>query len=169
MRIIVNDANILIDLVELALLPHFFDLEFEFHTTDLVLDELFEDQQEALTTYMDQNLLMVSRISAKELDEIAKLQLSKPKLSEKDCSAFFHARTKGGTLVTSDKNLRKYATDEKLEVHGHLWIFDKMVEAATISPQSASEKLTELCSEVNPRLNLPIKECEKRHNTWQSL
>ena len=39
MRIVVNDANILIDLVELELLPHFFDLEFEFQTTDLIIDE----------------------------------------------------------------------------------------------------------------------------------
>ena len=169
MRIVVNDANILIDLVELALLPHFFDLQFEFHTTALVLDELFEEQQEALTPYIDQNLLRVSDISAEELVEISNLQIAKPKLSEQDCSAFFQARTKGGTLITSDKNLRKYAAEQALEVHGHLWIFDKMVEAATISPQRASEKLIELCEVINPRLNLPQKECEKRHTAWQNL
>ena len=169
MRIIVNDANILIDLVELDLLPHFFDLKFEFHTSALVLDELFEEQQEALTPYIEQNLLIVSLISGEELTEIAKLQLSKPKLSEQDCSAFFQAKTKGGTLITSDKNLRKYATEEAVEVHGHLWIFDEMVEAATISPQRASEKLTELCEKVNPRLNLPSNECKKRHSSWSKL
>jgi hypothetical protein len=43
MRIIVNDANILIDLVELQLLPQFFALEFEFYTTTLILEELLEE------------------------------------------------------------------------------------------------------------------------------
>ena len=53
MKVIVNDANILIDLVELELLPHFFDLEFEFLTTELVLNELFEEQHSALLPYID--------------------------------------------------------------------------------------------------------------------
>jgi predicted nucleic acid-binding protein len=168
MRIVVNDANILIDLVELELLPHFFDLQFEFHTTALVLDELFEEQQKALTPYIDQGLLNVADISAKELVEISLLQQSKPKLSEQDCSAFYQASTKGGTLITSDKNLRKYASEKDVKVHGHLWIFDKMVEGNTISSQRASEKLTELCEKINPRLNLPPKECEKRLSNWQN-
>jgi len=42
--IIVNDANILIDLVELKILPYFFKLEFEFRTTELIMDELLEEQ-----------------------------------------------------------------------------------------------------------------------------
>lgn len=45
MIVVVNDANILIDLVKLQLLPNFFGLEFEFYTTDLVLDELYDEQQ----------------------------------------------------------------------------------------------------------------------------
>ena len=45
MIIIVNDANILIDLVELKILHLFFQLEFEFHTTNLILEELFVEQK----------------------------------------------------------------------------------------------------------------------------
>ena len=40
MTIVVNDANILIDLVKLELLQSFFNLSFEFYTTDLVLGDL---------------------------------------------------------------------------------------------------------------------------------
>lgn len=169
MRIVVNDANILIDLVELELLPHFFDLEFQFYTTTLVLDELFDEQQEAFMPYIDQGLLIVADISAEELLEIALIQQSKPRLSEQDCSAFFQARSKGGTLVTSDKNLRKYAAQEAVEVHGHLWIFDQMVEAKTITGKRASDKLTELCEKINPRLKLPKHECTKRHVLWKNF
>lgn len=45
MTIIVNDANILIDLVELKILPYFFKLEFEFQTTELILDKLIENSK----------------------------------------------------------------------------------------------------------------------------
>ncbi len=38
MKVIVNDANILIDLVELELLDQFFKLEFTFVTTALVFE-----------------------------------------------------------------------------------------------------------------------------------
>lgn len=167
MKIIVNDANILIDLVELNLLPHFFDLKFEFHTTTFVLDELFEEQQEALQPYIDKDFLLVSEMSSEDLIQISQIQLSRPKLSEQDCSAFFQAQTEQGTLITSDNNLRKFAKEQNLEVHGHLWVFDRMVEAKTISPSLASKKLTELCKEVNPRLKLPAQECSIRHNVWK--
>jgi hypothetical protein len=40
MRVVVNDANILIDLVELDLLPAFFALGFEMATSAVVFDEL---------------------------------------------------------------------------------------------------------------------------------
>ncbi len=55
-----------------------------------------------------------------------------------------------------------------MKVHGHLWIFNKMVDGSTISSQRASEKLTELCEKIDPRLNLPPEECEKRFLNWQN-
>ena len=47
MKILINDANILIDLIELELLQEFSLLEFEMCTTDFILAEI-EDTQEAL-------------------------------------------------------------------------------------------------------------------------
>lgn len=168
MRIVVNDANILIDLVELNLLPHFFGLKYRFHTTTLVLDELFEEQQTALKPYINQNLLSVSDLSSTEILEISILQQRKPKLSEQDCSAFYQAISMGGILISSDKNLRKFAQEENLQVHGHFWVFDQMVSAKVITPDRASEKLRELCEEINPRLKLPPQECKKRYRLWSS-
>lgn len=166
MRIIVNDANILIDLVELGLLPHFFDLSLEFLTTSLILDELFEEQQEVLQPFIDQNKLKVEEFSPEDLLEIAILQQTKAKLSEQDCSAFYQAKKRKATLVTSDNLLRKFAKNNSLDVHGHLWVFDLMVTQETISPAQASLKLRELIEKVNPRLKLPSKECEKRFQDW---
>ncbi len=166
MKIIVNDANILI---ELRLLPHFFDLEFEFITSQLVLDELFEDQYEALSPYIDRGKLIVEDMSGEDIIEIMTIQSKKNSLSEQDCSAFYQAQQKEATLITSDNALRKFAQENKVEVHGHLWVFDHMIEARTITGSRACEKLVELCDVINPKLGLPKTECEKRLKLWNPL
>lgn len=169
MRIIVNDANILIDLVELRLLPHFFDLEFEFITSELVLDELFEDQYEALSPYIDGKKLVVEEMTGDDIIEIMTIQSKKPSLSEQDCSAFYQARKSEATLITSDNTLRKFAQENEVEVHGHLWVFDHMIEAKTITGTRACEKLIELSTQINPKLGLPKNECETRLKRWMNL
>jgi hypothetical protein len=67
MKIVVNDANILIDLVKLQLLPHFFGLGWEYHTTSLVFDELFTEQQEAFAPYEDSGRFLVAELDSTEL------------------------------------------------------------------------------------------------------
>jgi hypothetical protein len=101
-KIIVNDANILIDLVELKILPYFFQLEFEFHTTAMILEELFEEQKEELIPYIETGKLIVDDITEEDLIEILMIRATKPILSEQDCSAFYIARKINTVLVTSD-------------------------------------------------------------------
>lgn len=162
----VNDANVLIDLVELRLLPHFFALEMEFHTTTIILDELFQEQVAAISPFIEDGSLFVHEVTEEEWKEILAIRLQKPSLSEQDCSALCKANSISATLLTSDNTLRKFAKTQAVEVHGHFWILDRMVEAKTISPITASEKLIDLCERVNPKLGLPKHECEKRHKTW---
>ena len=169
MIIVVNDANILIDLVKLQLLPHFFSLQLKFYTTDLILDELHDWQVEELQVYVDNGVLTVIQLTDSELIDITLLQAEKRQLSEQDCSAIVCARKVTGDLLTSDNNLRKFARKKLFSVYGHLWIFDKMVEANTITPQNAIDKLTELREVINPRLNLPKIECENRLELWRLL
>ncbi|TYA55695.1 PIN domain-containing protein [Formosa maritima] len=166
MKIVVNDANILIDLVELKLLPQFFALKFEFFTTSLILEELLEDQQIELETYIKQRILIVEEMSAIDLVAIKTIEKSKPKLSQQDCSAYHQATTKQSILITSDNVLRKYAIATNIHVHGHLWVFDQMVVQKTLTPLTASQKLTSLCETINTQLKLPKTECDKRHDLW---
>jgi predicted nucleic acid-binding protein len=168
MIIVVNDANILIDLVKLQILSPFFDLDFQFCTTDLVLEELHDHQKTELEPYIDSGQLQVQEISEEQLIEIIKIRMERPSLSEQDCSAFYQAQHLKATLITSDNTLRKFAKIKNLDVHGHLWVFDQMVIAQTLSPALAAFKLDELCDSINPKLNLPRKECELRRNKWQA-
>jgi predicted nucleic acid-binding protein len=114
MKVIVNDANILIDLVDLRILPCFFQLEFEFHTTAIILDELFEEQKEALFPYIETGQLNVDDITEEDLIEIIRIRATKPNLSEQqDCSAFYQAQKFNAALITSDNMLRKFAQENK--------------------------------------------------------
>jgi hypothetical protein len=169
MIIVVNDANILIDLVKLQLLPHFFSLQLKFYTTDLILDELHDWQVEELQAYIRNGTLTIIQLTDIELIDITLLQAEKRQLSEQDCSAIVCARKVSGSLLTSDNNLRKFATKKLVAVYGHLWVFDKMVETNALTPQNAIDKLTELREVVNPRLNLPKIECENRLELWKLL
>ena len=46
MKIVINDANILIDLAKLELIPVFAKINFDLHTTDVVIEELNEEQRD---------------------------------------------------------------------------------------------------------------------------
>ena len=166
MKIIVNDANILIDLVDLKILPYFFQLEFEFHTTAIILDELFDEQQEALFPYIETGQLNVDDITEEDLVEIVMIRATKPNLSEQDCSAFYQAQKLNAALITSDNTLRKFAQANYIEIHGHLWVFDNLVNKSILTGKTATEKLNELCNVVNPKLGLPKNECQKRIKLW---
>lgn len=168
MRIIVNDANILIDLVELQLLPQFFALKFEFFTTTLILEELLDEQRVQLETYITQEILIAEEMSTEDLEAIKTIEKSKPRLSQQDCSAYHQATSKQGTLVTSDNVLRKFAIATNIDVHGHLWIFDQMVAQNTLTPITASQKLMELCDTINTQLKLPKVESDERHEVWNN-
>jgi predicted nucleic acid-binding protein len=167
MIIVVNDANILIDLVKLELLPHFFAMELKFYTTDLILNELHDWQVLEYEHYINIHKLTIMNLTDNELSEVQKLQTEKRQLSEQDCSAIVCAQKVEGTIITSDKNLRNFATSKTLTVVGHLWMFDKMIEQCTITPVQAIYKLKELIEQVNPRLNLPEAECKSRISNWK--
>ena len=166
MIVVVNDANILIDLIKLDLLPEFFGLGYEYHTSDFVLAvELYDDQQAILDQYVRQGLLKVKESTSEEVILISKLNQEQAKLSFADCSVFLLAVSLKAILITSDNRLRKYSQIQDVEVHGHLWVLDRMVESGLLEPKRAILKLTEL-ETVNAKLSLPTSECEKRKKDW---
>lgn len=169
MRIIVNDANILIDLVELGLLQQFFSLPFEFQTTAPIMDELYNYQQAELESYIMSTRLVIIDLSEDDMNEINDINLLKPRLSPQDCSAFFHAAKVAGILITGDNTLKNYARNNNVEVYGHLWVFDRLVESSVLSGKEASIMLKKLTEFINPRLGLPDSECQKRYEAWALL
>jgi len=169
MIVVVNDANILIDIIKLQLVDAFSSLNWEFHSTNLIIEnELYEEQVEVLQPYIEAGRLVVDELSAEEMIQIIEIQEEKPQLSDKDCSALVCAKNLNASLLTSDNALRKFAKQKQLDVHGHLWVFDAFIAQGCISADFAIEKLSEL-DRVNSKLKLPIKECEERIRKWKRI
>jgi len=167
MIVVVNDANILIDLIKLQLVEAFFLLDWEFHSTNLIIEnELYDEQKLQLQPYIENGKLIIQELDAEDMVSIMTIQAQKPQLSDKDCSALHCAQKLDGLLITSDNTLRKFAKIKKVEVHGHLWVFDALLEHNCITPQTAISKLNEL-NTINAKLNLPKKECEARVEKWK--
>lgn len=169
MRIIVNDANILIDLVKLDILLHFFQLPFSFHTTDIIFDELDEEQQELLLPYIEAEQLIVEGFTGEELIAISTLKDEKNQLSMEDCSAVFCAQKLAADLISSDKNLRSFAKSKAIPIRGHLWVLDSLFEHQLLTGVQTIELLLTLQATINPKLGLPGAACEVLKEKWKNL
>lgn len=169
MTVVVNDANVLIDLIKLDLTDPFFSLNLDFHTTDIIIDELHPEQQETLRPYVEKEIFIIESLSSDDLREMNILQSKRPQLSIQDCSAIVCSKKISATLITSDNTLRKFAKQQDVDVCGHLWVFDQMVISGVIPPVEAIQKLNELIRVINPRLGLPTQEVTKRQSDWRLM
>lgn len=166
-KIVVNDTNVFIDLLDVGLLDKFFLLPWEIHTTDFVMLELHrEGQKETVEAYKHAGKLNIAEFDFDELLAINSLHKrfkENTNVSLTDCSVWYYAKQNNYTLLTGDRKLRNSAVNEGVEVRGIIHVFDELVETGTISCDVAAEKLA-LLKEMNPRL--PQTEIEKRLNMW---
>jgi predicted nucleic acid-binding protein len=164
MILLVNDANILCDLLKADLIEPFFRLESEFHVSDLVFNEVREDNLTDLEALMGLDKLIKTTFEFEELVEIQHLKSQQKSLSVPDCSCLYLSGKLSATLLTGDAALRKIAQKKHIPVHGLLWVFDELVENNLISCNTALEKLNYILC-INPRL--PRAECRKRIAKWK--
>ncbi|MBR9920029.1 MAG: PIN domain-containing protein [Bacteroidetes bacterium] len=164
MKVSVQDANVLIDLWDVGLLAEMFELQIEFHTTDLILAEItIDSNQKALQSFIKSNKLIVHSLSAKALLELIEFKQDQGKLSLEDCSVWMLAKDRGTILLTGDSLLRKKATTDGIEVHGSIWVLDKMIAHKIITKEAACIGIQKL-SQIN--LRLPAKAIKQRIKIW---
>ncbi len=162
MKIIVSDANILIDLANLNLLQKFVELDFEFHTNDFIINEIKNPEQSPkIDKLVESKKIFVAETKVDEYGEILDLQTKN--LSVSDCSVLYYTKKINGLLLTGDKNLRKTANKKKIEIRGIFFIFDELVKAEMLTYKNAIVKI-KLLQKINNRL--PQNEIEKRINKW---
>lgn len=162
-RVTVQDANILIDLMKADLLAIFFSQAYEFITTDLVLDELHIEQQLPLRPYIVSGKLRVIAVDHAALIAINKLLQQYKRLSLQDCSAMHFAESLDAILMTGDGCLRRAAQGCGIQVCGMLRILDELVSQNLIEELDACQRLRQL---MRLDRRLPADECIKRISSW---
>lgn len=160
MRIFLNDANILIDLVHLDCVEAFFQLNVELCTTDFVLEELEEFQRDLFQN----DRLRICTSDSDAIATISDLMEENPGLSFEDCSVWHHAKIQGGILITGDGRLRRKASAEGIEVRGIIYLID-LIKDQGIRSISECVIILDNLKVINPRL--PIHELEKRIENWR--
>lgn len=164
MKIVINDANILIDLVKLDMLDIFAQLNFDLHTTDFVYEELNEEQKSPVSVlYANNKLKIIETTEVIDFKKISELLERSTGLSFEDCSVWYYSDKLSGTLLTGDGKLRKQVKKEGIEVRGIIYVFDELVNQNLLGYVEAIDKIEQLI-QLNNRL--PKSEIEKRIQSW---
>ncbi|MBN2857448.1 MAG: hypothetical protein JXN63_03515 [Candidatus Delongbacteria bacterium] len=164
MRIVINDANILMDLADLDMLDLLSSLEYEYHTTDLVIAEVDDERQQTeIDAFINKGKMIVRTFTDIEIIKISAESSEYNGLSLTDRSVLHYSKETNGILMTGDGKLRRVAQNAELEVRGILFIFDQLVEKNVITEETAYKKLKELYA-FNSRL--PVSEVEVRLVKW---
>jgi len=165
MTLLIHDANVLIDLIDIDLLDVALGLPFNMVTTDLVRREIEDPKQaHALETCIKKRKIAVIGSTIQEMSAISDCMNALPSLSLADSSVLYHAAVQKGVVITGDGQLRKAAAARHLEVHGTPWILSQLVATEGIDPACAIEKMESLLG-INSRL--PYKECRKLQDIWR--
>lgn len=166
MRLLINDANILIDIIKLELLDKFVSLSFRLLTTDFILEELNPTQKKEIENLIDlEEIVLIETTKLEDYTGINELLVNSSGLSFEDCSVWYYSKKLGGVLVTGDGKLRKTVIKDGIEVRGIIYLFDQMLDQELISFPEAIEKL-ELLYQINNRL--PKQELEIRQDLWNN-
>ena len=165
MKIVINDANILIDLAKLDLLDVFSKLPFDLYTTDFVYEELNEEQKSPVSVlHKNGYLKIIETEETIDFQNISELLESSSGLSFEDCSVWYYSQKLSGTLLTGDGKLRKQVSKQGIEVRGIIYVFDELVKESLVEFPIAIEKIKQLF-QLNNRL--PKKEIDKRIEHWE--
>jgi predicted nucleic acid-binding protein len=159
MKIVITDVSVFFDLFHLQVLPEFFALELEIHTTDFVYNEITNSAQKSEFAIFERSKkLHIIKITPDEEDEIRAMRLFRSNKSFPDRTVLWKAKQYNCVLLTCDNRLRKEAEDHGVEVRGSIWVINELISNQIITVTKGIELLKQI-KLVNPRL--PMDEIDK--------
>lgn len=169
MEIVINDTNILIDLFNAGLLEYCKQLDIEFRTLDMILEEITdEDQKNAINKLIVDGTLKVCVLTEGQMAvvfEKISFYNGKCNLSPEDISVMVYAIDNKCRLLTGDKTLKDKATLENVTVSGILYLTDLLTKSAIVESSNMITAL-ELLLKSNGRL--PKKLIHERINSLRN-
>lgn len=162
MAVLVSDTSVVVDLDRGGLLELVFQLDDEFAVPDLLFDnELAGPLGDRLIALG----LRVEELSGEEVAAAAQLARIERALSGPDAFAFAIAQSRAWTLLTGDGALRRVGEGAGLEIHGVLWLMDRLEAEAGVVAGVLHNALSAISG--HPRCRLPKAEVGRRLARYQ--
>ncbi len=137
MRLVVSDANILIDFIDGGLSFALSCLPYEIVVPEIIFEEELEARHSELL-----NLGIIIESSSEEVTlVVTHLTRKYPRISRNDAFALALAKEKRCILLTGDKNLRIAANESDVEVHGTLYMLEELRSKGTIGEVESYEAI----------------------------
>lgn len=163
MDVVVQDASTLLNLLKSGLLRSAATaLGLHILTADLVAMEIREPRKD-FDRAVKAGQVDIRGCGPDELATLVKEQRPAKRLSLQDISVVVLARELKCPLFSSDGPVRKYATQQKIEVRGELWILDEMVAGGHMTRADAVNALRSM---IKQKARLPKEEVDRRMTAW---
>jgi predicted nucleic acid-binding protein len=159
MKLIITDVSVLFDLFHLEILPEFFALKAEISTTSFVYNEIvIANQVVEFEVYKRSQKLNIIILTDEEQNTVNKFETKRNLKSLPDKTMLWKSIQLNSTLLTCDRKLKLEAKEHGLEVHGSIWVIEKL-EEENILYKSKAIILLEKLKTVNDRL--PMEEIDR--------
>ena len=172
MKIAVKDANVFIDLESMGLLDLWFRLGITTLTSSLVVEELRQGAHVVALACISNGQVTEALISGEEMaGSFADFvdEHGDEGLSDADLSVLYLAVREGAMVLSGDRLLRTTAKERHLDVHGTLWILDRLIDAGHLPPEQAADHLESLMRRTGRQQRyLPKAECGARIRRWRN-
>lgn len=122
--LILADTNIFIDLNNTHIVEEFFQYFTDVYAEEYCFISEMLRPEDLKDTLLNHGLKII-KATTEELMLAASTKEAVPRLSMQDCIAYAVTKSRGWTLVTGDKRLRKHAVANGVEVNGLIWIFQE--------------------------------------------
>lgn len=133
-KLLISDANVIIDMEAGGLIKQMFNLDYEFVVPDVLYEEELKEDHPNL-----QKLGLKRReLQAAAVEYTVALGAKYPKPSRIDLMALALARQEQCRLLTGDQALREASTMEGIEVVGTIWLVGEILRTKAITKKNAS-------------------------------
>lgn len=149
----IYDANIFIDVIDMAIIDVLRDADYRIHTTSLVMNEIVRAEQKIALSGLQITVFRYDNIN-QYADLYAFKDSIQPQknLSDSDFSVLKLALDKSVPLYTSDAQLRRVAKIYGVQVHGSLGLVIELNKARLLSRAEAEDALARL-RKANSRMS----------------
>ena len=149
----IYDANIFIDVIDMAIIDVLRDADYRIHTTSLVMNEIVRAEQKIALSGLQITVFRYDNIN-QDADLYAFKDSIQPQknLSDSDFSVLKLALDKSVPLYTSDAQLRRVAKIYGVQVHGSLGLVIELNKARLLSRAEAEDALARL-RKANSRMS----------------